>query len=75
MTARQAQDLVTLAGRGAADMQCNFERWKMEGLIFPVEHEGAELFPAFALNPNSQCCPYPVVNQVLRILSEVTPPP
>lgn len=71
---RQAQDLITLPGRGAAEMQCNLERWKTGGVIFSVDQEGAELFSAFALDPNSQWCPYRVVNQVLRMFSEITPP-
>jgi len=68
---RPIEDLAAIAGRTAAEMQCDLHRWKVEGRIFSVEHHGAELFPAFALDPNSQYSPYPVVNLVLRILGDV----
>ena len=68
---RPAQELATLAGCGAEEMRGQLERWKAGGRIFSVEHEGAEYFPPFALDPGAGYRPYPAVAAALRILREL----
>ena len=68
---RTVEDLAGLAGRSPAEMHSDLERWKAEGRIFSVEHEGIEFFPAFALDPASRYLPYPVVAEIIRILNQI----
>jgi hypothetical protein len=67
---RQAHEIAELARRGTDEMHCNLARWKAEGRLFSVEHEGAEYFPVYALDPGSGYRPYPVVGDVVCILSK-----
>jgi len=66
-----AQELAGLAGRGVEEMRGDLARWKAEGCIFSVKHEGVEYFPPFALDPGAGFTPYPAVAVVLRILHEL----
>lgn len=65
---RSARDLAALAGRGEDEMRRDLEVWKAEGWIFWVEHDGAEYYPPFALDPLAGYRPYPVVAEALAIL-------
>lgn len=65
------QELARLAGRSANEMRDDLERWRAEGRIFSVQHEGVEYFPPFALDPCAGYTPYPAVAEVLRILHEL----
>jgi len=67
---RQAHELAALAGRPEDEMRGDLARWKSEGCIVSVEHEGAEYFPPFALDPDAGYRPYPVMAEVIRILRQ-----
>src|ERR1035441_8625828 len=65
---RQAHELAALAGRPEDEMRGGLARWKSAGRIVSVEHEGAEYFPAFTLDPGAGYRPFPVMAEVIRIL-------
>jgi hypothetical protein len=67
---RQAHELATLAGRGADEMRGDLERWKSEGRIFSVDHNGAEYFPVRALDAGANYRPRPAVKEILGIFGE-----
>lgn len=61
--------LTALSGRAQDEMQSDLDRWKSEGRIFSVEHEGVEYFPGFALDPAAEYRPFRAVAEVIAILS------
>jgi hypothetical protein len=67
----QARELAALAGREPELIQAELDRWKIEGRIFSVEHEGAEYFPSFAIDPGAAFQPYPAVAEVSRIFDAI----
>ncbi len=68
---RTAGQLATLAGRGTNDIRRDLGQWAADGQILSVRHEGDDYFTLFALNPTEGCRPYPVVADVIRILSRI----
>lgn len=66
---RQVHEIAALAGRDTQTTRSDLVRWKAENRIFSVEHEGAEYFPAFALDPHTGYQPYPALAEALRILN------
>lgn len=64
-------DIAKLAGYSDNNPSAQPSKWKREGTIFTVEHNGADYFPLFALNPDKSYKPYPALAQVLRILRGV----
>ena len=42
-------ELTSLTGRPSADLESQLRAWKETKMIFSVEHEGVELFPAYTL--------------------------
>jgi hypothetical protein len=65
-----ARELAVLAGRAAEQMLTGLQQWKAESRIFSVEHEGTEYFPFYALDPDADYQPYPVMAEVIRILRQ-----
>lgn len=55
----------------AADMPCcssaQLEKWKRDHLTFAFDHDGADLFPAYALDPKNGWTPYPALARILAI--------
>jgi hypothetical protein len=68
---RSAQQLAELAGHKPDSMRGDLERWKAEGRIFAVEHEGTEYFPTFALEPGAEYRPRRVIAEVLHIFDAI----
>lgn len=64
---RRAHTLAALARCEVEEMMGDLERWKEEGQIFAIEHEGTEYFPLFALDSAAGYVPYAAVSQVLSI--------
>jgi hypothetical protein len=61
-------DIAKLAGYSDNNPSAQPSKWKRESSIFAVEHNGADYFPLFALNPDKSYKPYPALTQILRIL-------
>lgn len=62
-------DIAKLAGYSDNNPSAQPSKWKREGAIFTVEHNSADYFPLFALNPDKSYKPYPALAQVLRTLN------
>ena len=65
----QVHEIAALAGCDMQTMRSNLARWKAERRIFSIEHEGAEYFPAFALDSRDGYRPFPALGEALRILN------
>ena len=63
-------DIAKLAGYSDNNPSAQPSKWKREGAVFAVEHNGSDYFPLFGLNPDKSYKPYPALAQILRILSE-----
>jgi hypothetical protein len=57
--------LAELAGSTARNRAATANRWKAQGRIFSVTHEGADLFPAFQFD--AQGAPHPVIKTLLSV--------
>lgn len=68
---RNAAQLAALAGCGTEQLHDELNQWKTAGRIFSVQDGGTEYFPWFALDRGAGYRPYPVVADVIRIMSEV----
>jgi hypothetical protein len=59
--------LADLTGSTARNRAATANRWKAEGRIFSVTHEGADLFPAFQFNAHG--APRPLIKTLLSIFA------
>ena len=59
-------EVAELAGSRASNRAALANRWKQEGRIFPVTHQGQTLFPSFQFGRGGQ--PRPVIAEVLSLL-------
>ena len=57
-----------LAGSSAHNRSALATRWRKEGRIFAVSHQGALRYPVFQFGADGR--PLPVVNQALRVFTE-----
>lgn len=60
-------DIGKMAGSKSPNRAALAHRWKTDGRIFAVPHQGANYFPGFQFSPEGQ--PLPVIASVLSILS------
>jgi hypothetical protein len=65
-----ASQVARLAGYSSSNPSSQPNRWKKAGLLFAVQHKGADYYPLYALDPQNGYKPYPVVASVLSILKE-----
>jgi DNA-directed RNA polymerase specialized sigma24 family protein len=59
-------DIGELAGSKASNRAALAHRWKSDGRIFAVTHQGTPTFPGFQFSPEGQ--PLPVIAELLAIL-------
>lgn len=63
----RAADIAKLAGYSDNNPSAQPSKWKREGTIFAIEHNGVDYFPLFGLNPEKNYKPYPALIEVLKI--------
>jgi hypothetical protein len=63
-----SQEIADLAQSKARNRAALANRWKQEGKIFSVHHQGQTYFPAFEFDPEGR--PHPVVERVIELLGE-----
>ncbi|WP_263356615.1 hypothetical protein [Acidicapsa ligni] len=63
----RAADVAKLAGYSDNNPSAQPSKWKRDGAIFVVEHNGADYFPLFGLNPEKSYKPYAAVAEVLKV--------
>ncbi|MDH4559026.1 hypothetical protein E8F11_28305 [Pseudomonas sp. BN417] len=64
-----ARDIATLAGLTSENPSSRPSRWKREGRIFAIRHNGNDYFPIYALSKDSGFRPLPAVAEVLKVFA------
>lgn len=62
-----AGDVARLAGYSASNPSAQPNRWKREGAIFAIHHNGVDYFPLFGLDPQANYRPYKALGEVIEI--------
>jgi hypothetical protein len=63
----RAADIAKLAGYSENNPSAQPSKWKRDGAIFALEHNGVDYFPLFALNPEKNYKPYQGLSRVLEV--------
>lgn len=64
-----ARDIATLAGLTSENPSSRPSRWKREGRIFAIRHNGYDYFPIYALSKDSGFRPLPAMAEVLKVFA------
>lgn len=65
----RAADIVKMAGCSKSNPNAQPSKWKREGLIFTIEHNGVDYFPIFGLDPEKSYKPYMALAAVLEVFA------
>jgi len=60
-------EVAKLAGYSEHNPSAQPSKWKREGTIFSIEHNGVDYFPLFALSPEKNYRPYDGLSQILEV--------
>ena len=63
----RASEIAKLAGYSENNPSAQPNKWKREGAIFAIEHNGADYFPLYGLDPEKSYKPYPPLAEVLAV--------
>lgn len=63
----RASEIAKLAGYSENNPSAQPSKWKREGAIFSIEHNGSDYFPLYGLNPEKSYKPYPALSEVLGV--------
>ena len=66
----RASEIAKLAGYSENNPSAQPSKWKREGAIFAIEHNGADYFPLYGLNPEKSYKPYPVLAEILDVFHD-----
>ena len=66
-----AAEAAELAGFSKTNPSAGPGRWKKQGLIFTITHDGTEYFPAYGLDPKTQYRPRPILAELIAMLSSM----
>jgi hypothetical protein len=64
----QAAEISRLGGYSEKNPSAQPHRWKSKGMIFAISHKGVDYYPLYALNPDNNYRPYPVMADILHVL-------
>jgi hypothetical protein len=64
-----AAQIAELAGFSATNPSAQPNKWKKDGLIFAIRHQGTDYFPGYGLDPAANYRPVKALAQVLRVFS------
>lgn len=65
-----AAQIAKMAGFSSNNPCSQPNKWKKDGLIFAVRHQGIDYFPGYALDPNAGYRPLKPLAAVLKIFGE-----
>ena len=65
-----ASEIAKLAGYSEINPSAQPNKWKREGAIFAIPHNGTDYFPIFALDPESNYKPYPAIQEIVEVFGE-----
>ncbi len=63
----RASEIAKLAGYSENNPSAQPSKWKRDGAIFSIEHNGADYFPLYGLNPEKSYKPYAALSEVLDV--------
>jgi hypothetical protein len=62
-----ASEVAKLADYSEINPSAQPNKWKREGAIFAIQHNGVDYFPLFALDAEANYKPYPALKEVLTV--------
>jgi hypothetical protein len=65
-----AAEIASVAGFSASNPSAQPNKWKREGAIFAIRHNGIDYFPSYGLDPQSGYRPRKAMAQVLAVLGD-----
>jgi hypothetical protein len=65
-----AAEIASVAGFSASNPSAQPNKWKREGAIFAIRHNGIDYFPSYGLDPQSGYRPRKAMAQVLAIFGD-----
>lgn len=65
----RSADIAKMAGYSENNPIAQPRKWKREVLIFTIEHNGIDYFPAFGLDPEKNYKPYPSLAAALKVFA------
>lgn len=67
-----AAQVAQLGRRSATNPSAHTSKWKKQGQIFSIEYKSREYYPGYALDPEDQYRPRPMLKQVLDVFGHTT---
>lgn len=61
-----ATELASIVGLSVKNPNAQLYRWKSDGAIFTIRHDGIDYFPGYALNPQDDFRPHPALKKVIE---------
>jgi hypothetical protein len=65
-----AAEIASVAGFSASNPSAQPNKWKREGAIFAIRHNGIDYFPSYGLDPQSGYRPRKAMAQVLAVFGD-----
>lgn len=65
-----AAEIASVAGFSASNPSAQPNKWKREGAIFAIRHNGVDYFPSYGLDPQSGYRPRKAMAQVLDVFAD-----
>ena len=66
-----APQIAEVAGFSASNPSAQPGKWKRDGAMFAIRHNGVDYYPAFGLDPGNSYRPLKALAPILRVLSTV----
>lgn len=64
-----AGQIAEIAGLSATNPSAQPNKWKRKGLIFAIHYKGADLFPAYGLDPDTDYRPRKALADIIRVFA------
>jgi hypothetical protein len=65
-----ASEIASVAGFSASNPSTQPNKWKREGAIFAIRHNGIDYFPSYGLDPQAGYRPRKAMAQVIRLFGD-----
>jgi hypothetical protein len=65
-----AGQVAEMAGFSKTNPSAQPNKWKQNGAIFAVAHQGVDYFPSYALNPDAKYRPYKALADVIKVFGK-----
>lgn len=65
-----SQQVAEIADRSTTNPSAHTSKWKKQGQIFSIHHQGRDYYPGYALDPDHQYRPRPELKPILEIFGD-----